>query len=1045
MTFLQNYYVVALFTNSLVMIITSVFFGLIPNKSSATRLFSNFAMMGGITSLGYIVSQGMLEPIPYGRLVSLIVILYLWSYSFKFTCNFPERIFPRAENIIFALEIILSTILSIVFIYKSINSKMDFDFYGQFYEFQLPSLNKIYIAFVLLLLISNILSLVIHLFFVKKENRKYVFIALIAYLLIGLLPGVMAGLNKAGAISRGVYITVYCLGTILGFFILTILYINKTTDKTTFMFKIVGIGFVMFMLIFSLSSYFILNDKDDQYSELKNAQIPSIVKNDIRTEDLVYLSEYSISDHEFQIKLSSPDYQINSKDIEAESLLAVVYEKFKILEEGENPGRVLESIQALNITNLHVLPYIQTLEEILSSDPGGTDLNFKKMNQIIEKKNYSLFKAFNKIRWFSNEKFSVELDKYFEKTDPEIVIFRDHIIKFIESNPEMEGSLQKSEVLQFLNPLQEFSKRKFRKNLNSENIDSVISYHFIDGEKVYEIGFSYKEYRKYIDHLASILTYILFASLILFLVGSPIFLGQSLLTPLNLLLQGLEKVEKGNLDIQLRVKVQDEIGFLTSSFNKMVESIRISKEKLEEYSNQLEDKVEERTKELVISLGHVEKLKSQQDGDYFLTTLLLKPLSVNRVKDARMVIQFLLKQKKEFQFRNTKYEIGGDICISEEINLRKKKYIAFLNADAMGKSIQGAGGILVLGSVFQSIIQRTMSDSFHKTQYPEQWIKSAFEEMHKIFESFEGSMLVSLIFGLVDDETGMFYYINAEHPWLILYRDGVAEFLENDLYFRKLGTSGIEQDLFISTYQILPGDTLIMGSDGKDDLVLEKETNEKGRVINEDETLFLRTVEETAGDIDKMYSKIKNNYELMDDFSLLSIHYPMDERIIQQESENMELYRKVISEAKAMLSQNNIDGALDLLLNEHKKNPNNLEIEKSLIKLYMKRNRYEEAARVCEEYIERNELDTSMMLKTSYCFKINREFDKAIEIGERIKLREPYNIRNLVHLSDMYIYTQNFIRAEKLIYKILAIDPENSQGKVLLEGLKKKLELVQTI
>ena len=32
-----------------------------------------------------------------------------------------------------------------------------------------------------------------------------------------------------------------------------------------------------------------------------------------------------------------------------------------------------------------------------------------------------------------------------------------------------------------------------------------------------------------------------------------------------------------------------------------------------------------------------------------------------------------------------------------------------MNADAMGKSLQGAGGALVMGTVFKSIIQNTIS------------------------------------------------------------------------------------------------------------------------------------------------------------------------------------------------------------------------------------------------------------------------------------------------------------------------------------------------
>ena len=34
-------------------------------------------------------------------------------------------------------------------------------------------------------------------------------------------------------------------------------------------------------------------------------------------------------------------------------------------------------------------------------------------------------------------------------------------------------------------------------------------------------------------------------------------------------------------------------------------------------------------------------------------------------------------------------------------------------------------------------------------------------------------MLMSAVFGLVDEQTGTMYFMNAEHPPIALYRDGI--------------------------------------------------------------------------------------------------------------------------------------------------------------------------------------------------------------------------------------------------------------------------------
>ena len=80
---------------------------------------------------------------------------------------------------------------------------------------------------------------------------------------------------------------------------------------------------------------------------------------------------------------------------------------------------------------------------------------------------------------------------------------------------------------------------------------------------------------------------------------------------------------------------------------------------------------------------------------------MIEPLGQNNAFSKNVEIEFFVKQKKNFIFRKREYELGGDINISENIELQGKKYIVFLNGDAMGKSIQGAGGVLVLGTVFR--------------------------------------------------------------------------------------------------------------------------------------------------------------------------------------------------------------------------------------------------------------------------------------------------------------------------------------------------------
>lgn len=474
----------------------------------------------------------------------------------------------------------------------------------------------------------------------------------------------------------------------------------------------------------------------------------------------------------------------------------------------------------------------------------------------------------------------------------------------------------------------------------------------------------------------------------------------------------LDELAKGNFTVVSMPSSGDDFGQQSFHMNRVIEQLNTMYTEIFTLNIGLESKVKERTLELEKSLSEVNALKFQQDGDYFLTHLLLKPLGKNQVKSERVDIQFLLRQKKKFEFRGKEYEIGGDLNIAHNIILQGKKYTVFVNSDAMGKSMQGAGGALVLGAVFQSIIERTLFSSSTFSQAPERWLKNAFIEMHKIFEGFDGSMLVSLIIGLIEENSGFLYFINAEHPWLILFRDGKASFLETELSYRKLGTKGIESGVFIKTFLLHPGDVLISGSDGKDDLVLH-ETKQMGndRLINHDENLILKYIEEARGDLPSLYEKLKSAGEITDDLSIVRVGYTgrpperMEDRFI-----------KTYKEAKKIAEAGDPKTAILTLKQLLSEFPHtHAKLHKLLAKLLFKNKEYANAAEHAQAYMETHPSDLPFMELTSILWRKAGRLHQAIEIAERIRLRDPNLTKNAFHLVSLYLMTGNRNRADTIL------------------------------
>lgn len=286
--------------------------------------------------------------------------------------------------------------------------------------------------------------------------------------------------------------------------------------------------------------------------------------------------------------------------------------------------------------------------------------------------------------------------------------------------------------------------------------------------------------------------------------------------------------------------------------------------------NKVEKQIKVRTSELVKSLETIKKLKLQQDGDYYLTSLIIEPLIKNDSQNKNVLVENFIKQKKHFYFKNKSVEIGGDINISTDLKINDKEYLIFMNSDAMGKSLQGVSGAIVIGVSFNLFINRTKKHGYYSKVTPEEWIKESTRDLQRVFSGFNGAMLASLVVCLLEIETGELYYLNAEHPKPILYRNKKASYFEGDQNMYKIGIGYENQNYDVSKIKLKYGDYVILGSDGKDDINIGNESN---MVLHNNDNFILETIEETDGDIYKTLDKLSKKGDFIDDISLLSVKY----------------------------------------------------------------------------------------------------------------------------------------------------------------------------
>jgi methyl-accepting chemotaxis protein len=473
------------------------------------------------------------------------------------------------------------------------------------------------------------------------------------------------------------------------------------------------------------------------------------------------------------------------------------------------------------------------------------------------------------------------------------------------------------------------------------------------------------------------------------------YLAKNFNEGINQIKESLSKISNGNFNAKSGILTYDELGMLAQFTNKIIMQLKNMYESIKTLNENLEQIVEIRTLELKNTLEEVQKLKQQQDGDYYLTSLLIEPFLQKKLEDSnineRFDYDFILKQKKDFNFKGKYKQIGGDFCSFRKIYLKNKPFLFFINADAMGKSIQGAGGVLILTSILQSALERNLLFEEEQDYLPELWLRYLFIEMQKTFESFQGSMMISLIMGLIDIETNSMYFINAEHPFPALIRNGKFRLIKEKHFLRKIGSTIVEGNLFVHTILLKQNDMFICGSDGKDDIIYEDK-------LNEDETLFYKLLEKNHHDPYKTYLYIMENTIIKDDLSLLWIK-ATNKNLLEKDY----LYYKNLKE--------------------------------KIKKKYQEKN-YQMVYHLLKKYIADIPLDSQMFfLYTNVCYNIGN-YEEAKEVIEALRLRNPINPWYLYLSSKIYNKLKQRNKALKYYHKAVEYATEEQ-----LKSKLKKLEI----
>ncbi|MBR31318.1 MAG: hypothetical protein CMN77_08375 [Spirochaetaceae bacterium] len=1018
-----NFHAISSSTATAFTLFASLFFLIsVPRRSAATIHLGLGLMFIGIANTAYIFTSTVYHPLAaFHRYLTVCFVPLAAIHFGHFFWNFPNNPNRKIARAVLLIQWSATLSLTGLFIFSTLNGDRWFRFSAHYWDFAEWELSS-YIANLIALFVLMVPGIAIWKMIRNERNLRWtIFWMMLAFLAGTLIPAIANKLSHAGRMSRGNFQVLYNLMTILGFFALIVIYINKTLDRTTFLAKMVGISLVTILVIFQWLSYASYLQAESAYDRLRIKDMKLSMATGEHSPDLLYLIDYTPeSGSSFVYRTGPPDFP---ESIDGMFRVASAFESMS----GKNQDRS----QVSGDPAVQSLPnYLHGYSDYLdaSGNRENPEEDFENLQKELRIRRIQIRMIPDRMvdQLDANLKKWAESDTMLQPFDRAAYdAWKDYIR---DNNNSVDA--KKQEIFRYYLPVHPGGKRYYRDHPEYGHVICFALPGSEDGQ-YYEAGYSYLSYRQEQMNVARAELWMLLGCLFVVLVGFRIFFKQTLIDPLQALISGVQKINSGDLKIRLPVQVQDEIGFLTGSFNRMVTSIRRARGQLQDYATTLEDRVEERTLELQDTVKRIQELKTRQDGDFFLTSLLIHPLTSNQVQSPRIRTDMLLLQKKRFAFRRWTGEIGGDFCSAHTIELRGRRCIVFLNGDAMGKSLQGAAGALILGSVFESIIQRTELSREIQTLYPEMWLRDAYLELQKIFCTFDGYMMASMVLGVVEEHSGLMYFLNAEHPWPVLYRNQQATFpfAEQEQIIHKLGIPGAERKLRIYTLQLLPGDIFISGSDGRDDLIIGKD-EEGNRIYNMDESAFLSVVEESQAQLPSIQKNLEERGQLSDDLSLLRIelqgHLPSPRLDLPSSARELKStdsgrYESILLERLAEIQKAG--------------DPVPSEIYRELFEMSFRRQDYEQAARWSEEWMMRQSTSTRYIYLASYALKRADRIEEARIQGERVLLRDPFHANNLVNLADIYRMLGQVDRAEQCIERALELRPGHKSAELIQDAL----------
>lgn len=537
-------------------------------SKSTFHIGCGYAIMT-VFNFAYFTSSSVYHPLAaYHRWATVLLILLAIVHISTFYFYFPTERAPKAAKIYLRTMYVLTITITLAFIVATLMSDKVFLFRGHYWDFDAEIASKRVGIAIMLYLLGLVGIIVWRIIAAKKGERGMLSLMLLAVLFATVVPSIANTLSRDGVFSREVFHNSWVVFNVLGFFLLIVIYLNNTKERFSFMGKLVGITLVMVMIFLQFESFYFLRDRDAAYDEIHRGTATLSVKSGALAGDAVYMLVYDPQTK--AVTSLTGGETIDTGALKAELENAWMYEQIKRLD-GENFKESLAKLfenapEHLKGFAVALKNFANTLDEG-DPDPGA------KLAAYAASLNNLLYYRRNKLTQLPDGNFRALAEKFLQKQDKQCEPFRVAMLEKLNASEE-EGFELKRALVSYLTSMEGSSARRYRSAKEGNTHFTAFTVYQPESGRIIEVGFSYFNYRSYMHQAVLRLVVMLIIIVVVVRFGFTVFFAGVLVNPLKALSAGVREVNKGNLDVEVPVRIEDELGFITHTFNNMVQSLR---------------------------------------------------------------------------------------------------------------------------------------------------------------------------------------------------------------------------------------------------------------------------------------------------------------------------------------------------------------------------------------------------------------------------------------------------------------------------------------